>query len=112
MAQNATNKKTKSELPKPGADALGKMPPQAPELEEAVLGAIMIEKDAYPTVADLLQPRSFYNDQHRLIYEAIQALASTDQPIDTLTVAEKLKQQGKLVEAGGITKLADLTNKI
>ena len=112
MAQNATNKKSKSELPKPGADSLGKMPPQAPELEEAVLGAIMIEKDAYPTVADLLQPRSFYNDQHRLIYEAIQALAATDQPIDTLTVAEKLKQQGKLVEAGGITKLADLTNKI
>ena len=59
MAQNTTNKKNQSELPKPGADALGKMPPQALELEEAVLGAIMIEKDAYPAVADLLQPRSF-----------------------------------------------------
>lgn len=112
MPQTQPNKKTKSELPKPGADSLGKMPPQAPELEEAVLGAIMIEKDAYPMVADLLQPRSFYNDQHRLIYEAIQSLAAIDQPIDTLTVAEKLKQQGKLVEAGGPTKLAELTNKI
>ena len=111
MAQIATNKK-KSELPKPGVDALGKMPPQAPELEEAVLGAIMIEKDAYPTIADLLQPRSFYNDKHRLIYEAIQSLAASDKPIDMLTVAEMLKQQGKLVEAGGIATLADLTSKI
>ena len=111
MAQIATNKK-KSELPKPGVDALGKMPPQAPELEEAVLGAIMIEKDAYPTIADLLQPRSFYNDKHRLIYEAIQSLAASDKPIDMLTVAEMLRQQGKLVEAGGIATLADLTSKI
>ena len=112
MAQNTTNKKNQSELPKPGADALGKMPPQALELEEAVLGAIMIEKDAYPAVADLLQPRSFYDDRHRLIFEAIQSLAAGDQPIDMLTVAEKLKTQGKLAEAGGMTKLADLTNKI
>ncbi len=114
MAQNTGNTKRgkQSELSKPGANEYGKLPPQAPELEEAVLGAIMIEKDAYPTIADLLQPRSFYDDQHRLIYEAIQKLAAQDQPIDALTVAERLKQDGTFAEAGGIVKLADLTNKV
>ena len=71
---------------------MGKLPPQAPELEDSVLGALMIEKEAYGTVADLLTPESFYKDQNRIIFEAIRALASKDQPIDSLSVAEKLKR--------------------
>ena len=91
---------------------MGKLPPQAQELEDSVLGAIMIEKDAYGSVADLLRPEVFYKDQNRLVYEAIRALASKDLPIDILSVAEKLKNQGTLDQAGGAVYLADLTRRV
>ena len=91
---------------------MGKLPPQVPELEESVLGALMIEQNAYAVVADLLRPSSFYKDQHRYIYEAIQSLASQEKPIDILTVAESLKRLGKLEAVGGVTFLSDLTRKV
>ena len=67
------NKKRKNTTTviKVGANDLGKLPPQAIELEDSVLGALMIEKEAYTTVADLLRPESFYKDQNRLIFEAV-----------------------------------------
>ena len=97
---------------KVGANETGKLPPQAPELEEAVLGALMIEKDAYGTVADLLRPEVFYNDKHRLIFEAIRALAAKEEPIDLMTVGEKLRQQGTYEEAGGTVALVELTRRV
>lgn len=112
MPQTRTYKKKDDELRKPGANSFGQLPPQDIELEEAVLGALMLERDAYTVVSDLLRPESFYNDQHRLIYQAIQSLASVDKPVDMLTVAEELKRQGKFQEAGSAIKLADLTNKV
>ncbi len=102
----------KPAVPKIGPNDLGKLPPQAIELEDSVLGAIMIEKDAYATVADLLRPESFYKDQNRMVFEAIRALAAKDQPIDVLSVAEKLKTQGTLDEAGGPVYLSELTRKV
>lgn len=102
----------RSSAPQVGPNDLGKLPPQAIELEDSVLGAIMIEKDAYATVADLLRPESFYKDQNRLVFEAIRALAAKDQPIDVLSVAEKLKSQGTLNEAGGPIYLSELTRKV
>ena len=94
---------------KVGANEAGKLPPQAQELEDSVLGALMIEKDAYGTVADLLRPEVFYKDQNRVVYEAIRELAAKDQPIDIMTVGEKLKSQGTLEKAGGAVYQADLT---
>ena len=91
---------------------MGKLPPQAQELEDSVLGALMIEKDAYGTVADLLRPEVFYKDQNRMVYEAIRELASQDQPIDMLSVAEKMKSQGTLDKAGGAIYLAELTRRV
>ena len=91
---------------------MGKLPPQAQELEDSVLGALMIEKDAYGTVADLLRPEVFYKDQNRVIYEAIRELASKDQPIDILSVGEKLQTRGTLEKAGGAVYLADLTRRV
>lgn len=108
---NTKNYKRPS-APQVGPNDLGKLPPQAIELEDSVLGAIMIEKDAYATVADLLRPESFYKDQNRLVFEAIRALAAKDQPIDVLSVAEKLKSQGTLNEAGGPIYLSELTRKV
>jgi replicative DNA helicase len=91
---------------------IGKRPPEARELEEAVLGALMLEKDAYSIVSDILKPQSFYEHAHELIYTAIQNLAILQRPVDMLTVQEQLKKQGQLEEAGGAYYLAQLTGKV
>ncbi len=90
----------------------GKLPPQAPELEEAVLGALMIEKDALTTVVDILQPTSFYKDAHQRIYNAILQLFNRSEPIDMLTVATQLRSTGELEFVGGSSYLAKLTSKV
>jgi replicative DNA helicase len=75
---------------------IGKLPPQARELEEAVLGALMLEKDAYSIISEILKPESFYDPAHQLIYDAIQGLAMQQKPVDVLTVVEELKRKGEL----------------
>ena len=78
-----TNRKnSKPQVIKVGPNEMGKLPPQAIELEDSVLGALMIEKEAYASVADLLRPESFYKDKNRLVFEAIRALAAKDEPIE------------------------------
>lgn len=90
----------------------GKKPPQAVDLEEAVLGAIMLEKDAVISVMDILTPDSFYKEAHKKIYEAILNLSQNLQPIDILTVTEELKKQGTLEEVGGHYYITQLTSKV
>lgn len=92
------NRRYKQNTPAPqiAENELGKRPPQATELEEMVLGALMIEKDAYSNIADLLRPESFYEHKNGLIFEAIRALAVKEEPIDSYTVAEKLKESRQL----------------
>ena len=91
---------------------VGRRPPEARELEEAVLGALMLEKDAYSIVSDILKPQSFYEHAHELIFSAIQNLAILQRPVDMLTVQEQLKKQGNLEESGGAYYLAQLTGKV
>lgn len=91
---------------------LGKLPPQVPELEEAVLGALMLEKDAYSIISDILKPESFYNPVHNIIYGAIQGLAAQQKPVDVLTVVEELKRRGELESAGGAIYVAELSEKV
>ncbi|MCI5680536.1 MAG: replicative DNA helicase [Bacteroidales bacterium] len=110
--RNTRRRSNQSTVVKVGANEMGKLPPQAPELEDSVIGAMMIEKEAYGTVADLLTPESFYIDRNRIIFEAIRALAAKDQPIDSLSVAEKLKGMGTLEEAGGLQTLTTLTRNV
>ncbi len=112
MPSSRKNSKSTPQVIKVGANEAGKLPPQAPELEESVLGALMIEKDAYMSVSDLLRAESFYNDKNRLIFEAIQSLAMADEPIDALTVVEKLKAHGTLAEIGGAVRISELTRKV
>ena len=112
MAVTNKRKTTQPTIIKVGANDLGKLPPQALELEESVIGALMIEKDAFNTVADLLRPESFYADKHRYIFEAVRTLAAKEAPIDVLSVAEELKRSGKLELAGGIIYLSDLTRRV
>lgn len=95
------------------ANQLGKVPPQVIELEEAVLGALMIEKDALNDVIDILKPNSFYKPAHQEIYQAIFELFSESQPVDMLTVTQQLRKMAKLEMVGGpsyIMKLTSLVN--
>lgn len=92
--------------------AMGKLQPQARELEEAVLGAILTEKDAYSVVSDIIKAESFYDPIHQQIYSAIVALAIQQQPIDILTVPEQLKKMGILEQVGGAYYIAQLTEKV
>ncbi|MDE5801089.1 MAG: replicative DNA helicase, partial [Paramuribaculum sp.] len=79
----------------------GRQLPQDKELEAAVLGALMLEKDAYTVVCDILKAECFYEPANRKIYEAIQTLGAAQQPIDMLTVTEQLRHNGTLEEVGG-----------
>lgn len=90
----------------------GKIPPQAVELEEAVLGAIMLEKDAVLQVIDLLKPESFYRDPHQKIYQAIVDLTSANKVIDMLTVTEELRRKKLIDEVGGPVYIAKLTSGV
>jgi replicative DNA helicase len=90
----------------------GKLPPQALDLEEAVLGAMMIDKKGVDEVIDILQPDAFYKEAHKHIFEAIFQLFTDSQPIDLLTVSAQLKKSGKLDLAGGDFYLIQLTQKI
>ena len=90
----------------------GKMPPQAVDLEEAVLGALMLERDAFSIVGDLLQPEAFYKDIHQRIFKAIHKLFINDNPVDLLTVTEALRQSGELEQVGGAYYLSQLTSRV
>ena len=90
----------------------GKIPPQAVELEEAVIGAIMLEKEAAIAVLDILKPESFYKDAHQKIYRAIIDLSMADKPIDMLTLADELRKTKTLEEVGGHSYLAHLTSQV
>ncbi|MGY8945148.1 MAG: replicative DNA helicase, partial [Flavobacteriales bacterium] len=90
----------------------GKLPPQALDLEEAVLGAMLIDKKGVDEVIDLLQPEAFYKTAHQYIFESIFNLFQNSQPIDLLTVSADLRKKGKLDVAGGDFYLIQLTQKI
>lgn len=90
----------------------GKVPPQATDLEEAVLGAIMLEKDALASIIDLIRPDAFYKDAHQKIFQAISRLFTKSEPVDILTVTNELRFTGELELAGGPFYIAQLTNRV
>ena len=91
---------------------MGRMQPQAREFEEAVLGALMLEKDAYSIVSEILKPECFYEKSHELIYAAIVDLAVQQLPIDMMTVTEQLRKRGDLEQVGGAYYISQLTGKV
>jgi replicative DNA helicase len=90
----------------------GKVPPQARDLEEAVLGAIMLEKNAFDTASELLKPECFYVDSHQRIFAAMMGLAQKSMPIDILTVVEELRKRDELDVVGGPYFVTKLTNTV
>lgn len=91
---------------------LGKLPPQAIQFEEAVLGAVMLEKEAIIEVIDILKPESFYKEEHQLIYKSVSRLFTANKAIDMLTVMEQLRADKELESVGGPAYLAQLTGGI
>jgi len=108
----AESKKYTPKVKKNQMSEHGQVPPQAVELEEAVLGAIMLEKDAIIAVGDLLKSDSFYKPAHQKIYKAIMSLSSKEEPIDILTVTEELKRHDDLESCGGPFYVSQLTSRV
>ena len=90
----------------------GKLPPQAIEVEEAVLGALMLERDAYVTVADYIDTASFYKEEHQKIFDAIKKLSGDEKPVDLLMVTQELKDRDQLDEIGGPAYITQLTRRV
>ena len=110
--QNQGGYKPRNPRPETMYESGGRLAPRDTEVEEAVLGALMLEKDAYTTVCDLLKPESFYNPANQLIYAAIQQLGASQQPIDMLTVSERVRANGDLEKVGGPVYISGLTAKV
>lgn len=100
MAKDFTPSSRNREAFEAMTDTVGNVPPQAVELEEAVLGALMLEKDCIITVQEFVSPEAFYTEEHRLIYKAINELSMELKPIDLYTVTERLKAKKELKKVG------------
>jgi len=94
------------------SEQLGKLPPQAVEIEETVLGALMLERDALSNVIDILHTDSFYKESHQSIFEAIVDLFNNTEPVDIKTVTHQLRKNGKLELVGGAYYISQLTAKV
>ena len=112
QTSNVRRGRMKSPITATSSLELGKLPPQAVDLEEAVLGALMLEREAVNDVIDILQPESFYKEAHQNVYAAIKDLFGKSLPIDILTVTEELRNRGELETVGGPFFISQLTNRV
>lgn len=110
MVKSINNKRKNTDNTEYGL--YSKIPPQALDMEECVLGALLIEKQAISEIADFITPQMFYVDAHVKIYECIEYLYSSSQPIDLMTITEQLRKNGELEEVGGAYYLSKLTNSV
>ncbi len=105
--------KLKDQREKPAINLnMGYLPPQASELENAIIGAIMVDKTAYDNVAEVLTPDCFYKASNQRVFKAIQSLAAKNQPIDMLTVVNELKTFGDFEQVGGFHAIIELTKSV
>ena len=112
MAEQDNNTRRRPRKQQPVDNTYGHLQPQALEVEKAVLGALMIDKDAYAIVCEILYPESFYEPRNQMIYAAIRDLSIEEKPVDILTVAERLAKNGQLEEVGGPGYVADLSSRV
>jgi replicative DNA helicase len=112
MAKQTAKDGSKTRRTPTNTEETGRLQPQERNFERAIIGALMIEKDAYSIINETLKPESFYEKSHELIFRAIQNLAMQQNPIDILTVVEELRKEGTLEEAGGAPYIAELSQKV
>ena len=111
MPAPKTNNRRKTQASKV-EDSLGRLQPQELDFEKSVLGALLLEKDAYALISDILTPESFYDVRNQKVFSAIRTLNLAQSPLDLLTVAEQLRVDGNFEEVGGPAYLASLTQNI
>lgn len=112
MVQNTRRRTASTDAVREASAEIGHVPPQAPEVEEAVIGAMMLDSDSVYLAMESLQEKSFYDPRLRLIFSAIAKLFRQRSAIDMTTVAERLRSDGILKEVGGAARLASLTQKV
>jgi replicative DNA helicase len=112
MPEQDNNVRRRTRKQQPVDNTYGHLQPQALEVEKAVLGALMIDKDAYAVVCETLHPESFYEPRNQMIYQAIMELSLAEKPVDILTVTEQLSKMGTLDEVGGPTYVAELSSRV
>ena len=112
MPEQNNTARRRARQPQPIDNTYGHLQPQATEVERAVLGALMIDKDAYAVVCELLYPESFYEPRHQKIYAAIRELSMSEKPVDIMTVADQLARQGDLDLIGGPAYIAELSSQV
>ena len=110
MAEQTNNRRRKSNQPLD--PTYGHLQPQATEMEKAVLGALMIDKDAYAIVCEILRPESFYEPRNQMVYAAIRDLSMEEKPVDMLTVTDQLAKSGNLEQVGGPGYIAELSSGV
>ena len=111
MEKGVNRKRTAADLEAIGAE-MGNLPPQALDVEEAVLGAMLLESSCVDAAMEELTPACFYDKKYRMIFEAMSSLVIEHTAVDILTVSDKLKQRGQLEEVGGVIVLADMSSKV
>ena len=107
---NTSRRRTRKQ--QPVDNTYGHLQPQALEVEKAVLGALMIDKDAYAVVCETLRPESFYEPRTQMVYQAIMELSMAERPVDILTVTEQLSKNGQLEEVGGPGYVMELSSRV
>ena len=110
MAEQTNNRRRKNN--QPVDTTYGHLQPQAVEIERAVLGALMIDKDAYAVVCEILRPESFYEPRNQMVYAAIRDLSMEEKPVDILTVTDQLAKSGNLEQVGGPAYVAELSSNV
>ena len=111
--KNSNNaKSTRRRSAAPIDTSFGHLQPQALDIEKVVLGALMIDSDAFTVVSEMIRPDTFYDPRHQKIYGAIQSLNLHEKPVDIMTVAEELKRSGELEEVGGPAYIVELSSHV
>lgn len=108
----SNNKPTRRRQQAPIDTSYGHLQPQAPEIERVVLGALMIDKDAFTVVSEIIRPETFYENRHQKIYDAIQGLNLHEKPVDIVTVTEELRHNGALEDVGGPAYIVELSSHV
>ena len=112
MAEQESNNRRRGRRQQPVDNTYGHLQPQALDVEKAVLGALMIDKDAYAIVCEMLYPESFYEPRNQMVYAAIRDLSMAEKPVDMLTVTDRLSKEGHLEEVGGPAYIMELTSRV
>lgn len=109
MAENNSNNTKKRKTSTPIDTTYGHLQPQATDIERAVLGALMIDKDAFSMISEIIRPETFYEPRNQKIYQAIQNLNMSERPVDIMTVTEELKKEGTIDDIGGPGYVLDIS---